>query len=115
MITLKDTELQHFGVKGMKWGVRKTRVKSGATKGKKKSRETDTKKLNKLVKKGKAKVDEMQAEHVKNVVKNTALVASGALWVASAFIPGNVAGKLNGAAAIANVASIVLGKPNTNN
>lgn len=52
-----DSELMHYGVKGMKWGVRKDRKTSGSTKSSKKktveAKKTSDSDFERLVKKGK--------------------------------------------------------------
>lgn len=58
---------------------------------------------------GEKQVKKMSNEDLKKIISNTAAVTSGALWVASAFIPGNVSGVLNGVAAVANIVSITSG------
>lgn len=105
--------LEHHGVKGMKWGVRK---KSNASderkqlkKQLKKQYHDDKKQLRKIYHAGEKQVKKMSNEDLKKIISNTAAVTSGALWIASAFIPGNVAGVLNGAAAVANIVSITSG------
>ena len=108
---INSDELYHYGVLGMKWGHRKSSTKVGTNKKSRISKDKE-KQIKKNVSKGKKKVDEMRKQKVKTFLKDAAVVTSGALWVASAFIPGNVAGALNGAAAVANVTSVILSDEN---
>jgi hypothetical protein len=82
-----DNELYHYGVKGQKWGVRNNK------------RSTSSK-----VKRGSKYVSTKNLKKVAAIVSSTTAIASGVLWVASAFVPGMAA--LNTAAAIANVTSM---------
>ena len=79
-----NDELYHHGVKGQKWGVRKDRKT--------------------LLQRGSNFINKMKTKKVMTIVSSTAAVASGALWVASALVPGVAA--LNTVAAVANVASM---------
>lgn len=109
-----EYELYHAGVKGMKWGVRKDRVSSNTsvTKIKKRgdtttitSKQSDQRaKLTVKRDRGAKLVAKSKNAKVKVMVSNTACVASGALWLASAFIPGMPI--LNTVAAAANVVGI---------
>ena len=110
---MEQNELIHYGVLGMRWYHRKSSSK-GRTNKKSKVPKDKEKQIKNNISKGKKKADELKTQKVKEILKDTAVVASGALWVASAFVPGNVAGALNGAAAIANVTSVALsnGGPN---
>jgi hypothetical protein len=83
-----ENELYHYGVKGQKWGVRKKTKTSSK------------------IKRGAKAVDAAKAKKVATIVSSTAAIASGALWVASALVPG--LGILNTAAAVANVASMAV-------
>jgi hypothetical protein len=120
-----NNELYHAGVKGMKWGVRKDRTKSANTL--RRSRNTSNDTVTKIVQRGdkttvtsrnaksKAKltvkrdrgaklVAKNENIKLKVIVSNTASIASGALWVASAFVPGLPI--LNTVAAAANLVGI---------
>ena len=87
-------ELYHAGVKGMKWGVRKQKSPTGSTKsaGKQDGQSNKTSKLKKSVNNGKQHVKKFDGKKIAAIVSGTAAVASGALWVASAVMPGAGAG-----------------------
>ena len=70
-------ELKHYGVKGMKWGVRKSTKKSSSKRKKRGSRK-------KSVKKAYKKVASKTMKLSVSTVKKMAMVASGTLWVVSA-------------------------------
>lgn len=116
--------LYHAGVKGMKWGVRNDKTSGGNLK-----RKTDDSSTAKIKKRGnittisaedrkrkqKAKltvnankgaklVAKSKDTKLKVIVSNTASIASGALWVASAFVPGMPV--LNTVAAATNLVGI---------
>lgn len=115
-------ELYHAGVKGMKWGVRND--KKTASTGRRKSKSTVVTKTTKrgdtttvtsrngdqkaklVVKRnrGAKLVAKSKNAKLKVIVSNTANIASGALWVASAFMPGLPV--LNTVAAAANLVGI---------
>lgn len=118
-----EYELYHAGVKGMKWGVRNDKNKSLNTK----RRGTSSAEKTTITKRGdttiiKARSGDQKAKltvkrdkgakfvakssntKLKVIISNTATVASGALWVASAFMPGLPI--LNTVAAAANLVGI---------
>lgn len=107
-------ELYHAGVKGMRWGVRKDKsiADEPVTKIRKRgdttvitSQSKDQKaKLTVKRDRGAKLVAKSKDVKIKAVVSNTATIASGALWVASAFIPGLPI--LNTVAAAANLVGI---------
>ena len=111
-------ELRHHGVKGMKWGVRRfQKVGGGLTpagrkrysdesSNNKSSSGNDPKGIAKKYNAGKKLIDAKKAKKVMAVVSSAAAVTSGALWVASALIPGPMSIASNSVAAIANVVSI---------
>lgn len=107
-------ELYHSGVKGMKWGVRKdksianepvTKIhkRGGTTTITSKSKDQKAK-LTVKRDRGAKLVAKSKDTKIKVVVSNTATIASGALWVASAFVPGLPI--LNTVAAAANLVGI---------
>lgn len=120
-----EYELYHAGVKGMKWGVRNDKPKTGSTS--RSPRNTNTT-VTKTVKRGntttitstngkqKAKltvkrnrgaklVAKNENTKVKIIVSNTANVAAGAMRVAAAFVPG--LSVLNGVATAASLVGTV--------
>lgn len=111
-------ELRHHGVKGMKWGVRRFQNKSGrlTPAGRKRysggnsntNRESnnDPKGIAKKYTAGKNFIDREKAKKAMAVVSSAAAVTSGALWVASALVPGPASIATNTVAAIANVVSM---------
>lgn len=126
-----EHELYHAGVKGMKWGVRNDKNKTGSPA--RKNRDTSGTTVTKTVQRGnttkitskvgnqKAKLTvkrdrgaKLVAKHnnvkVKVILSNTANVAAGALRVAAAFIPGAGAltGVANAAALVSTVANVAL-------
>ena len=118
-------ELCHAGVRGMKWGVRNDKNKSAGTPTKSiSSTTTDTKTVKRrntttiTSKKGNQKakltvkrnrgaklVAKNENTKVKVIVSNTANVASGAMRVAAAFVPG--LSVLNGVATAASLVGTV--------
>lgn len=108
-------ELYHHGVKGQKWGVRRKRSQSSSTGTRKtrsqkanssKSSISETKKK-RISAKAQALIRKRRKEKIATAIASTATVASGALWVASAFVPGMPA--LNTVAAVANVVGMAAG------
>lgn len=120
-----EYELYHAGVKGMKWGVRNDKTKSGSTS--RKPQKTNST-ITKAIKRGntttitsqngkqKAKltvkrnrgvklVAKNENAKVKIIVSNTANVAAGAMRVAAAFVPG--LSVLNGVATAASLVGTV--------
>ena len=103
-----DYELYHAGVKGMKWGVRNDKTKTGGALRRPKSTNTTVTKTVKRKntttissKNGKQKakltvktnrgaklVAKNDNTKIKVIVSNTANVAAGAMRVAAAFVPG---------------------------
>lgn len=109
-----EYELSHAGVKGMKWGVRKDKVSANTPVTKvRKHGDTTTitakqagQKAKLTVKRdrGAKLVAKSKDTKIKVVISNAASIASGALWVASAFVPGMPI--LNTVAAAANLVGI---------
>lgn len=105
--TIDEQELKHYGVKGQKWGVRKQSVSESKGRiskqhsSKKKSSTSGAK-----IKKGESFIKRLDRKKLQAIIATTATVASGALWVASAFLPGAGAVAANGAASIANMLAI---------
>lgn len=114
-------ELYHAGVKGMKWGVRNDKTESSGTSKRTQSTSTKVKqrgnkttvssrnsnskaKLTVKRDRGAKLVAKNENTKLKVIVSNTASIASGALWVASAFVPGLPI--LNTVAAAANLVGI---------
>lgn len=113
-------ELYHAGVKGMKWGVRNDKKKtSGGNRQSTQVTKTKTRgntttissrsgsqkaKLTVNRDRGAKLVAKSKDAKIKVIVSNTASVASGALWVASAFVPGMPI--LNTVAAAANLVGL---------
>lgn len=110
----QDDTLQHHGVKGQKWGVRKAVETGGASKRSRKDSDWGKKKkvnrakASSVAKKGVSRIDAKKATKIKTIVASSAAIASGALWVASALVPG--APVLNTIAAAANIVSVVSGQ-----
>jgi hypothetical protein len=102
-----DEEFYHHGIRGMKWGVRRYQNDNGTltNAGKKhyKYREAALRSVNK----GTNYVKGRKAVKIASIISSSAAVASGALWVASAFVPGMPI--LNTVAAAANLVSISVG------
>jgi hypothetical protein len=106
--------LYHAGVKGMKWGVRKNKDGGGSSRsaGKSKPEKDRPKKTSnprRNVKKGKRYVEKIDGTKVATVVSSTAAIASGVLWMTSAFVPGGAEitlarGALSAVGAAANLA-----------
>lgn len=101
-------ELYHAGVKGMKWGVRKKQPVSSTRSGRKYTAKNSggrsKSSISSKIKKGRMAAKAAKAKKVAAIISGSAAVASGALWVASAFIPGMPI--LNTIAAASNLASI---------
>ena len=120
-----EYELYHAGVKGMKWGVRNDKTKTGSASRRPKS---TTKTVTKAVKRkntttitsrngnqkakltikrdrGAKLVAKNDNAKVKIIVSNTANVAAGAMRVAAAFVPGMSV--LNGVATAASLVGTV--------
>lgn len=91
-----EYELKHYGVKGMRWGVRKDKKAPN-------HKSSNTRKKNK---KRRNFVDKIKNTPAKVLVKDAAIVMSGSLWVASALIPG--APVLNTLAALTNLTAVGL-------
>lgn len=85
---LPNPEIYHHGTKGMKWGVRRYQNKDGSLTAKGKQHRKSTTKAAALAKKGKNYVQKIDGKKVTAIISATAAVASGALWAASAFVPG---------------------------
>ena len=106
-------ELYHHGVKGMKWGRRKTIQSSPGSTTVRKSRSGKVTKISdgnssvrmKKTRRGAKVVAEHDNTKVKVIISNSTAVAAGALRVAAAFIPG--AGALSAAANVAALAGTV--------
>ena len=113
-----EYELRHAGVKGMKWGVRKNRNTTGGPVTNIRQRRNTTtitarsgdQKAKLTVKRdrGAKLVAKSKDAKIKLIVSSTASVASGALWVASALVPGMPV--LNTIAAAANLVGIATAK-----
>lgn len=105
---VSEDELYHHGVKGMKWGVRNISVSNAGRKQRSHTPKSTNvrKKAVKAHKRGKRFVDHLNNKKVKTIIGTTTSVAAGALRVASAFIPGNIGGVSNSAAAVANIVSV---------
>ncbi len=77
---MENNELQHHGVKGMRWGVRKDRKPSGTTKPKQKKEDNHDGKIQKMVDKCKIKVTKEQAKKAAlkgaEIVNGVAVVAA---------------------------------------
>ena len=112
-------ELYHYGVLGMRWGVRRSKNSSKVTKTTSKNkRQTSSKKKIKLqVTKSRnsylstkrfleTKFNEKSIEFARDMTA----YASGALWIASAFIPGPTGVIANRAAALSQLATTVIDK-----
>lgn len=109
-----EYELRHAGVKGMKWGVRNDKKPTGKAVANIRQRRntttitarTDDQKAKLRVKRdrGAKLVAKSQNTKIKVLVSNTASMASGALWVASALVPGMPV--LNTIAAAANIVGL---------
>lgn len=102
-ILTPNGELYHHGVKGQKWGVRKYQNQNGelTAAGKKHRKQRDT--AERSVKNGTRYVKKHDPVKIAAIISSSTAVASGALWVASAFIPG--APILNTVAAAASLIS----------
>ena len=109
-----EYELRHAGVKGMKWGVRKDKVTGDVPVTKIRKRHNTTtitarsgdQKAKLTVKRdrGAKLVAKSKDTKIKVIISSTASVASGALWVASALVPGMPV--LNTIAAAANLVGL---------
>lgn len=99
-----DNELKHYGVLGMRWGVRKDRKNSSTKRAKKQSRYN---KIKKSYLAGKKYVESRFDEDTLILVSDATAYVSAALWIASAFVPGNVSAAMNVGAAVTNMVSIV--------
>lgn len=119
-VTDNNDYLQHAGVKGMKWGVRKKRV-SSSTSSRRTSRGTTAKTTPndatskkksgaRKVSIGKKFVNTIKSKKTRQLIASTAAVTSGALWVASAVLPGAGAIAANTVAAAANMVSLAANK-----
>ena len=101
-------ELRHAGVKGMKWGVRKdknTVIRQRRDTTTITTRSGDQKaKLTVKRDRGAKLVAKSKDAKIKVIISSTASVASGALWVASALVPGMPV--LNTIAAAANLVGL---------
>lgn len=110
---MASNELKHYGVLGMKWGIRKDRVstdrtkRAKLTKAEKKAKRKD---LERRYLAGKKRVETMFGEETMSIVSDSAAVAAGALWIASAIVPGAPGVAMNTVAAIANMVSIMADK-----
>lgn len=86
--------LQHHGIKGQKWGVRRYQNKNGSLTQAGRKRVVQQRETNNLasrVSDGKRYVQSLDSKKMVKIVSSTAAVASGVLWAASAFAP-NTAG-----------------------
>ena len=122
-----EGELYHHGVKGMKWGVRRYQNLDGSLTpaGKKHQSENDegqkkTAKVVETAKRGKRYVEKIDGKKVTAIVSATAAVASGALWAASAFVPGGaeitfIRGSLSAITAAMNLADNLSPPPKSSN
>lgn len=111
-------ELSHHGVKGQRWGVRRNVDKTSSRRGS--TNKANVSQNDKKVKRkannrrkisvGRRFVDIMKSTKTRQIIGSTAAIASGALWVASAVMPGPVSIAANTAAAAANMVSVGLNK-----
>ena len=103
-----EYEIYHAGVKGMKWGVRKdknTVIRQRRDTTTITTRSGDQKaKLTVKRDRGAKLVAKSKDAKIKVIISSTASVASGALWVASALVPGMPV--LNTIAAAANLVGL---------
>ena len=97
---MTEQEIYHYGVKGMRWGVRKDR--RGST-------SSDAKRV---CKKGSKYAKKHMTKTAKGIISSTTAVASGALWVASTLVRGGPSLILNAGAAALNAVSIVTSEGN---
>ena len=116
-----DNELYHYGVPGMKWGVRRNRS-SGAPRETKRKTHTDRTASTSTAANNKKSIKVRAGEKVANVydkvkvnkiITNAALVASGTLRVAAALVPG--ASLLADAATVVGLASTAVSVNNAVN
>ena len=103
-------EFYHHGVKGMRWGVRRSnKNKPSSVRKKRVKTKSSEKSIKKSIRTGKKFTDKVRNLSRKEMLQGGAAVASGILWTTSALATGNLGPALNAAASIANLTNIAIG------
>lgn len=96
-------ELRHHGVKGMKWGVRKDRSKTGKTPRKKRLSAIESDYV-----RGKEFVEKMFSRDARAFASDGLAFASAAAWIAAEYAAAPIAPYLSIAAAFTNMGAFLV-------